>query len=165
MSFEHYGIGIAKGMLMTLKHFVRRPITTQYPEQRLDISKRSRGNVLIWRRDSCTGCATCTKACPQGEIKVVTSRGKDNTYVVERFEMDAGHCIFCGLCVEACPFNALLLGRSYEEASYRRSPLIRGKEEMTLAAAGEASAYFHPELDEGLPQQNLLVERVTRGGK
>ena len=43
MRFERYGIGIAKGLSVTLSNLLRGPITTRYPEQKLDISRRARG--------------------------------------------------------------------------------------------------------------------------
>ena len=70
---ERYGKGIAKGMAVTIKHMLRHPVTTQYPEQRLTISRRTRGNELIWQREQCSGCSTCAKTCPQGVIKIETS--------------------------------------------------------------------------------------------
>ena len=160
MRFERYGLGIAKGLRVTLKHLPRKPITTQYPEQRLTVSRRFRGNHLVWDPVRCTGCATCAKSCPQGAIQIVTSRGDDNRYVVERFRVDTGHCIFCGLCVESCPYEALFMGQSYEEASYRLPELVDEKEECM---AKLPSAYFRPALEPGLPRQTLLIERPRRG--
>ena len=72
MRFERYGIGIAKGMTVTLKNLVRSPITTQYPEEKLIVSRRTRGTELIWDEERCSGCATCAKTCPQGSIKIKT---------------------------------------------------------------------------------------------
>jgi len=73
MKLENYGKGIAKGMAVTIKHMFRHPITTQYPEQRLTVSRRTRGNELIWEREQCSGCTTCAKTCPQGVIRIETS--------------------------------------------------------------------------------------------
>jgi NADPH-dependent glutamate synthase beta subunit-like oxidoreductase len=70
---ERYGNGIAKGMAVTLKHLFRHPVTTQYPEQKLIVSRRTRGNELIWQQEQCSGCSTCAKSCPQGVIKIETS--------------------------------------------------------------------------------------------
>ena len=71
MRFERYGKGIAKGMALTLKHLFRHPITTQYPEERLTVSRRIRGNELVWDKEQCTGCATCAVNCPHGVIKLM----------------------------------------------------------------------------------------------
>ncbi len=162
MKFERYGIGIAKGLRVTLKHLFRHPVTSQYPEQRLNPSLRIRGNELIWDSVKCTGCATCAKTCPQGVIQVVTSvNAADNKYVVEKFEVDTGYCISCGLCVEACPYEALFMGYAFERAMYRRSDLVQDKEMLPASAERRPSAYMHPELAEGLPRQTLLLERIT----
>ncbi|MDI6814639.1 MAG: FAD-dependent oxidoreductase [Dehalococcoidales bacterium] len=76
MRFERYGKGIAKGMALTFKHLFRKPITTQYPEERLTTSRRIRGNELVWDKEKCTGCATCAQSCPQGTILIIIGEGK-----------------------------------------------------------------------------------------
>jgi len=73
LRFERYGIGIAKGMRVTLKNLFRKPITTQYPEERLTVSRRIRGNELAWDKEKCIGCFTCASSCPHGCIEVITS--------------------------------------------------------------------------------------------
>ena len=162
MKFERYGIGIAKGLRVTIKHLFRHPVTAQYPEQRLNVSRRIRGNELIWDRVKCTGCATCAKTCPQGAIRIVTSvLGEDNKYEVQTIEVDTGYCIFCGLCVEACPFNALFMGYAFERAKYRRNELVQSNDMLLASADRKPSAYMHPELAEDLPRQTLLLERIT----
>ena len=162
MKFERYGIGIAKGLAVTIRHLFRHPVTSQYPEQRLNPSRRLRGNELIWNEDKCTGCATCAKTCPQGVIHIVTSvQLEENKYKVEKFEVDTGYCISCGLCVEVCPYEALFLGYAYERSRYRRQELVQSDEMLLASAERPASAYMHPELAEELPRQTLLLERIT----
>jgi NADH-quinone oxidoreductase chain I len=156
--FEHYGKGIAKGLTVTFRHLFRHPITTQVPEQRLNISRRTRGNELIWDKDKCTGCGTCAKACHIGAIHISTSTNPvDNKYEVKKYEVDTGYCIFCGLCVEACPFEALFLSYDYERAQYRRNDLIQTKENMAETPERKVSGYFYPERAAALPKQSLLV--------
>jgi len=162
LKFERYGKGLAKGMALTFRHLFRQRITTQYPEQKLTLSKRFRGYELIWDRERCTGCATCAKSCPQGNIEIVTSREGENEYVVEKFELDSGRCIFCGLCVEACPYDALFLGLDYECASYRRGELVLSKEQLELTPEKQPSAYFRPQVEASLPRQTLLLEHAGR---
>ena len=160
MKFERYGIGVVKGMSVTFRHLLRKPITTQYPEERLTVSRRSRGNELIWDREKCTGCATCAKTCPQGVIEIVTSRGEENNYIVEKFEVDTGYCISCGLCVEACPYDALFMGYAYERSKYRRGELVMAKEDLLLSDEKQPSGYARPEVEATLPQQTLLLDRA-----
>jgi len=160
LKFEHYGIGIAKGMALTFKHLFRKPITTQYPEERLTISRRTRGNELVWDKERCTGCATCAKSCPQGAIQIITSvNTEENKYVVEKFEVDNGYCIFCGLCVESCPYEALFMSYDYERARYRRQELVSAKEGLLLSDKKQPSGYARPKIEAALPQQTLLLDR------
>jgi len=160
LKFEHYGIGIAKGMALTFKHLFRHPITTQYPEERLTVSRRIRGNELLWDRIKCTGCATCAKSCPQGAIQIITSvNTEENKYVVEKFEVDNGYCIFCGLCVESCPYEALFMSYDYERARYRRQELVSAKEGLLLSDKKQPSGYARPKVEVTLPQQTLLLDR------
>jgi NADH-quinone oxidoreductase chain I len=160
LKFEHYGIGIAKGLTVTVRHLLRRPVTTQVPEQRLNISRRTRGNELVWNKDKCTGCGTCAKACHIGAIHITTSTSLvNNRYEVQKYEVDTGYCIFCGLCVEACPFEALFMSYDYERARYRRGELFQDKERMTEMPEKRVSGYFYPERAAELPKQSLLVDK------
>ena len=160
MKFERYGKGIAKGLTVTIKHLFRQPVTTQYPEQRLNTSRRIRGNELIWSQEKCTGCATCAKTCPQGAIEIVTSTDLvENKYVVEKYQVDTGYCIQCGLCVEACPYKALFMGYAYERAKYRRGELVQSQAMMLESPARPVSGYFYPDLAAKLPEQTLLLDR------
>jgi len=142
-------------MALTFKHLFRKNITTQYPEKRLHTSRRIRGQQFVWRSDLCTGCATCAKNCPHGIIRIKTSKNGDK-YVVDKIEFDIGRCMFCGLCVEVCPYNALYMGRSYEQSRYSRR-LLWADKEILMSADAKPSAYGHPELEGQIPKQTLLV--------
>jgi ferredoxin len=83
----------------------------------------------------------------------------DLTYKVEKYQLEGGQCIYCGLCVEACPFDALFMGYGYERASYQLHEQLLSKEELLLPDKRQASGYFHPEVEETLPEQTLLIDR------
>jgi len=153
---EGTGLGIAKGMALTLKHLFRKKITTQYPEHKLEVSRRARGQQFVWRADLCTGCATCAKSCPHGIIHIETSKNGGNKYIVDKIEFDIGRCMFCGLCVEVCPYNALYMGRAYEQGTYSRR-LLWADRETLMDPSIQPSAYGHPELEAQMPKQTLLV--------
>ncbi len=164
MKSRTFGKGIAKGMGVTMKTLLtRKPITTQYPEQKLSPSRRTRGNEFVWKPEKCTGCATCARACPQGEIKIVTTGPtKDGRFKVVKFEVDTGRCMFCGLCVESCPYDALYIGRSFERGCYRRGDLVLTNEAVLESETRRPSGYARPKLAKKLPKQTLLVEGKTK---
>ena len=115
-----YGIGIAKGLLVTLRNLFRTPSTVQYPEERVEQHSRFRGQEFSWYEERCTGCASCAKYCPLGIIEIVTDPSQQaiqdgDKYAIEKFDIDIGRCMYCGLCVEACPYDALFMGSGFEE--------------------------------------------------
>ena len=162
MRFEGLGLGIVKGMALTLRHAFRPIITTQYPEERLVPSKRIRAPQLVWEEDRCTVCATCAKACPQGNITIV-SKKLDNSYYMDYLEIDHGRCMFCGLCVEACPFDAIHMGQDYEQAQYRRMDLVQFRDEVKMSEKRRPSGYFRPRFEAEMPPQTLLVYGEKKG--
>ena len=146
-----YGLGIIKGLLLTMKVFIRKPFTVQYPEQRLDQHPRFRGEEFVWYEERCTGCASCAKYCPLGIIKIVTKPGdkrpeEGGLYDIDVFDIDIGRCMFCGLCVEACPYDALFMGSGFQEAQPHRDDLIIDVERLR-SAEKRPSTWFRPQLE------------------
>ena len=147
-----YGLGILKGLSVTLRTmFLRKPFTTQYPEERLEQHTRFRGQEFTWFEDRCTGCASCAKYCPLGIIRIVTDPNGGNeqdggSYHVDTFDIDQARCMYCGLCVEACPYDALHMGSGFEAAQYQRQDLV-----ITLDVLKERSkqpsTWYRPQLE------------------
>ncbi|MBI2848835.1 MAG: NADH-quinone oxidoreductase subunit I [Chloroflexi bacterium] len=125
------GLGILKGMTLTFKHLFRKPITVQFPEERIINAPRFRGTEFLWSQERCTGCSTCAKACPDGCITIVTSRSNGQR-VVERYDIDIRVCMFCGLCVEACPFGALAMSHYFETATYASPSLVFDRQRLLI---------------------------------
>ncbi len=133
-----YGTGVARGMLMTLRHVFRPAITVNYPEQQREVPVRARTN-LLWFEERCTGCSTCAQACPDGCILVQTSPRTDGTLQIDRYEIDFRICMYCGLCTEACPYQAIQAGGRYDDAVFVFELMYRDRQALT----GEAQRYLH----------------------
>ena len=128
-----YGLGIAKGLLVTFKHIFRPPITVSYPEEERDVPLRARTN-LLWFQERCTGCSTCAQACPVGCILVETSPRADGTLNIDRYEIDFRICMYCGLCTEACPYQAIQAGGRYDDAVYVFEDMYRDSNALSREA-------------------------------
>lgn len=138
-------LGIARGMLTTLRHFFGKKYTIQYPEERAPLAVGFRGLPrLLYDEDPndlrCVACRICENACPVDVIHIDTHRGPDRKVVLDRFDLEAGGCVFCGLCVEACPFEALTMMRGFEIAAYDRVQLLWTKEMLAIKATPQTLA-------------------------
>ena len=121
-------------------------------EDRLPQHPRFRGEEFVWHEERCTGCDSCAKYCPLGIIRIVTHPSGDaiqegESYAIDVFDIDIGRCMFCGLCVEACPYDALHMGSGFEEGGYRRTNLVITIDQLRDAPK-RPSTWFRPQLEE-----------------
>jgi ferredoxin len=62
------GLGIAKGMALTLRRFFEPKATIKDPEQRADVAGKFRGRLQLlydeWGTLKCETCFQCAQACP-----------------------------------------------------------------------------------------------------
>jgi NAD(P)H-quinone oxidoreductase subunit I len=114
---------IGQGLSVTFDHMRRRPVTVQYPYEKLILSERFRGRIHF-EFDKCIACEVCVRVCPinlpvvDWEFNKETKKKKLNHYSI-----DFGVCIFCGNCVEYCPTNCLSMTEEYELSTYDRHEL------------------------------------------
>lgn len=113
---------LASGLSITLRYCFSRPVTIQYPEQRLDFAPRYRG-IHEFEASKCIACDLCAKACPVDCIYIdYTGRGKNAQ--LTRFAIDYSKCLFCALCTEPCPTECIHMGRLHDLSGYTRDDAL-----------------------------------------
>ena len=113
---------LLSGMSITLRNFFRPVITLPYPRKALVMTPRFRGHIELIRDPAtgepvCTACMNCQKACPSNCITIegIKKEGAKRRSPAQ-FRLDFTTCSLCGLCVEACGFDALKFSHNYNLA-------------------------------------------------
>ncbi len=113
---------VGKGMLITIKHIYKKPVTLQYPQERQVMPERYRGFV---HNDipTCDACNICAKLCPVDCIYIETE-GKGKERMMTRYAIDYNKCIWCSLCTENCHTNSITMSHDYDHSVYDRRSLV-----------------------------------------
>ena len=165
-----------QGMSVTFDHMRRRPVTIQYPYEKLIPSERYRGRIH-YEFDKCIACEVCVRVCPIN-LPVVDWVMNKQTKKKElrNYSIDFGACIFCGNCVEYCPTNCLSMTEEYELSTFDRhslnfdnvalgrlptsvtsDPSVRAMRELAYLPKGEMDPHEVPDSD---PRVGKLPEQV-----
>jgi NAD(P)H-quinone oxidoreductase subunit I len=114
---------IGQGLSVTFDHMSRRPITVQYPYEKVIPSERFRGRIHF-EFDKCISCEVCVRVCPINLPIVDWEFNKElKKKQLKHYSIDFGVCIFCANCVEYCPTNCLSVTEEYELATFDRHEL------------------------------------------
>src|SRR6476469_8212243 len=95
---------IFKGMAITFSHMFKKKPTVRYPEENRPFPSIFRGLQIL---------------------------NRDEEYAA-KYEINMLRCIFCGLCEEACPKDAVYLTQTVAPANYARKGFIYGKEDLLI---------------------------------
>jgi formate hydrogenlyase subunit 6/NADH:ubiquinone oxidoreductase subunit I len=135
-----FGIGLLKGMAVTLRHLVKHNTVIQYPDEKQDLAPRTRG-VIALKEENCTVCMLCGRECPDWCIYIDSHKetlppkregGRPRKRnVLDRFAIDYALCMYCGICVEVCPYDALFWSREFEYAELDIRELTHEKERLS----------------------------------
>ncbi len=115
--------------------------TVQYPRE-VDVpAPRARG-VIALHTENCTACMLCARECPdwciyiEGHKTLAPPRregGKPRSVnELDRFDIDYSLCMFCGICVEVCPFEALFWSPEFEYSELKIADLIHDKDRLSM---------------------------------
>src|SRR5438874_13198483 len=108
------GKGLIKGLGVTFRTMLEGAVTVQYPKEKEEPPTRSRG-VIALKEENCTVCMLCARECPdwciyidshKEEVVVPGAARARQRNVLDRFAIDFSLCMYCGICIEACPFRS-----------------------------------------------------------
>jgi NADH-quinone oxidoreductase subunit I len=154
-----------------------------------DLPARSRG-VIGLLEENCTVCMLCARECPDWCIYIEShkepvphaeepraeearggpagggpaGRGRQRVRnALDRFAIDFSLCMYCGICIEVCPYDALFWSPefSYAEPHLRDLTHERGRLRTWMQTVPPPLAH-----DPGAPppKELLTAEGVTRRG-
>jgi len=98
---------------------------------------RSRG-VIALLEENCTSCMLCARECPdwciyidshKEEVVVPGARTRQR-HVLDRFAIDFSLCMYCGICIEVCPFDALYWSPEFAYAGYDIRELLQERDDL-----------------------------------
>ena len=141
------GAGLFKGMVVTFATMMRtlfRPsrhlATVNYPKVKETPVPRARG-VIALDVEACTVCMLCARQCPDWCIYIEGHKEEkqpDNPggrvrvrSTLDRFDIDYALCMYCGICVEVCPFDALFWSPDYEYSETHMGKMLHDQDRLT----------------------------------
>ena len=123
---------LRKGLGVTGRHFFKRKITVQYPEEKTPQSNRFRGLHALRRypngEERCIACKLCEAVCPALAITIDAEEREDGTRRTTKYEIDLFKCIYCGFSEESCPVDSIDETRNFEYTFENRGENIMTKE-------------------------------------
>jgi NADH-quinone oxidoreductase subunit I len=164
------GSGLAKGLAVTLRTMTRRSVTAHYPDALPELPPRSRG-VIALIEENCTSCMLCARECPAWCIYIDSHKekvpappsqgegGRERTRnVLDRFAIDFSICMYCSICVEACPFDALHWSPEFEYSELDIRDLTHEKDRLrewmwTVPAPTALDQHAEPAKEIGVAQK------------
>jgi len=125
---------LIKGFLLTARHMFKKPVTVNYPYQKVPVFPKYRGKQVLMRDENglekCVACGLCPQICPANCIKLVPGEDEQGHRYPLIYEIDEFRCVFCGYCQEVCPEEAIHVGVHYENAEYSRGRFVYDLERL-----------------------------------
>jgi len=111
----------------------------------VNLPPRSRG-VIALLEQNCTSCMLCARECPDWCIYIDSHTETEpaerpggrprSKHVLDRFAIDFALCMYCGICIEVCPFDALYWAPDHSYAETELGNLTHEKDRLGTWMAG-----------------------------
>ncbi|MBA0619847.1 hypothetical protein Godav_005644 [Gossypium davidsonii] len=171
---------MVRGLMLTLKYFFDRKVTINYPFGKGPLSPCFRGEhalrqyptgeerciafvklipcLLVWTPDWSGSLGALRlfllvlivvyQICPAQAITIEAEEREDGSRRTTSSTLQV--CIYCGLCQEACPVDAIVEGPNFEFATETREELLYDKEKLL-----ENGDRWETEIAENLRSESL----------
>ena len=134
----------AIGFATTFKHIFKKPITVNYPDQKVPMFPKYRGKQVLMRDENglekCVACGLCSVACPADAIYLEaaendgTRPGGPALRVGLPDPQDALHLLRL-LRGSLSRSSAIFMGKDYELAVYSKDDFVWDKQDLLVPAA------------------------------
>jgi Ni,Fe-hydrogenase III small subunit/Pyruvate/2-oxoacid:ferredoxin oxidoreductase delta subunit len=119
--------------------------TLDFPDRMPPLPERFRGRPVVDSSRCREGCRDCATACPTRAIET------------DPLRIDLGACLFCPVCQEACPAEAITYTPDHRLAARTRTDLVVSNSGARLASALDAKM-------RKLFGRSLKLRQVSAGG-
>lgn len=122
-----FGQGLFKGFKYTVSQLTKKNVTTNYPDEPLNMPDRFRG-IQKFNPEKCIVCNQCANICPTNCIQLTGKKHPDPNKkgkVIDTYDINFEICILCDLCTEVCPTEAIVMTNNFELAEYSRDELFK----------------------------------------
>jgi len=161
--------GIGKGMATLFGRMMKPAVTELYPAVKRQLPERARVSFAMERDESgqprCKACMLCERSCPDNAIIIESEKRTDGPgRVLNKFTIDLGRCMFCGMCVEQCAFDGL-----HHTGDFELNTIERAATMLVLFEADPDALSSAPQIDDPPAEQLNEVAEETgapapRGG-
>lgn len=161
---------IIGGFKVTLRHFFKKKVTMQYPEEKWVVPEGYRGVPYLVKdqegNTKCVSCQLCEFVCPPKAIKIIPpgpagqlADRPNAEKMPKEFEIDMLRCIFCGFCQEVCPEEAIFLQKDYSLTGTSRAEMIYNKEKLLELGGTHAGVQkWKQKAEEAKAQENFPMK-------
>ncbi len=163
------GKGLIDGLAVTLKTMTKRSTTQQYPDVQPDLPPRSRG-VIALLEENCTVCMLCARECPdwciyidshKEEVVVPGAARPRQRNMLDKFDIDFSLCMYCGICIEVCPFDALHWAPEFEYSETDVLNLLHDKDRLGAWMATVPPPPAHDVLGEPSKEEATATKKAA----
>lgn len=103
-----------------------------------ELPPRSRG-VIGLLEENCTSCMLCARECPdwciyieshKETVEIPGGARPRQRNVLDRFAIDFSLCMYCGICIDVCPYDALFWSPEFEYSEFDIREMTHEKDRL-----------------------------------